>query len=129
ACVLLEDHLERKLQRDLRHSDLFETLFGVGRPLNFFGAQNQLAYLMKIYGKPFYRELETIGSIRNKFAHLYSDKEGRFIKGFKSSVIAKLCGQLSLIEPLLEKELESKKRLRGNRRGLEMKEAEVKRIL
>jgi hypothetical protein len=100
ACTLVEGQLEGKLRSALRDSKLFETLFGVGRPLNFFGARNQLAYLMRIYGKPFYSELETICAIRNKFAHSFADK-GRPIKTFKSPVIKDLCDKLRLIEPLL----------------------------
>ncbi len=99
ACTLLEDRLEKKLKSILRDSDVFKKLFCVGRPLHFMGARNQLAYLMNVYGKPFYRELEMIGSIRNKFAHLIADK-GRPIKNFKSPVIKDLCDGLKLIEPI-----------------------------
>jgi hypothetical protein len=99
ACTLVEDRLEKKLKSVLRDSTVFKTLFGTGHPLHFFGARNQLAYLMHIYGNPFYTELETIGSIRNKFAHLIADK-GRPVNNFKSPVIKDLCDRLKLLEPI-----------------------------
>jgi len=99
ACTLVEDRLEKRLKRVLRDSSIFKNLFDTDRPLHFFAARNQLAYLMHIYGKPFYTEMETIGSIRNKFAHLIADK-GRPVKNFKSPVIKDLCDRLKLLEPI-----------------------------
>jgi hypothetical protein len=56
ACTILEDSLEKKLKSTLRNSTSFEKLFGTGQPLHFFGSRNRLAYLMRIYGKPFFTE-------------------------------------------------------------------------
>jgi hypothetical protein len=110
ACTILEDKLEKKLQASLRNSSVFKSLFDVGRPLNFFEAKNQLAYLMKIYGKPFYQELKIIGQVRNKFAHLYAEK-GQAIKAFNSPIIKGLCDELSLMEKLLKAEAKQKEDL------------------
>jgi hypothetical protein len=122
AGTLLEDHLERKLKSELRNSSVTGQLFDVGRPLAFFAAQNQLAYVMKIYGRPFYQEMHIVSQIRNNFAHFYADKEGPFISDFKSPVIAKLTDELQLITPLLEKNLRYAK-------GLEHTQEEVSSIL
>jgi hypothetical protein len=100
ACTILEDSLEKRLKSTLRDSTIFAKLFDTGRPLHFFGSRNQLAYLMRIYGKPFFRELETIGGIRNAFAHMYADKAGNPIKSFQSPAIKKLCDELRLMEHL-----------------------------
>ena len=88
ACVLVEDRLETMLKNKLRESSQFDKLFGVSRPLHFFGARNQLAYLMGIYGKPFFQELQVIGTIRNKFAHLVSDK-GQPVSNFESEPVVR----------------------------------------
>jgi len=112
AGIMVEDSLEKKLKSTLRNSSVFDSLFGLGRPLHFFGQRNQLAYLMRIYGKPFYQELETIASIRNRFAHLYVDKKsGQPIKNFKSPTIKELCGKLMLMEHLERLEEERRERL------------------
>jgi hypothetical protein len=100
ACTMLEDSLEKKLKSTLRDSTSFEKLFGTGQPLHFFGSRNRLAYLMRIYSKPFFTELETIGSIRNSFAHMYADKTRQPIENFRSPSIKKLCDRLKLLEHL-----------------------------
>jgi hypothetical protein len=129
ACALLEDHLEEMLRTELRDSSVFKELFGVSRPLGFFSAHNQLAYLMKIYGKPFYEEMRILSQIRNKFAHYYADGQGRFIGSFKAPAIAEMAAKLALIKPLLEKELRRSKRFSGDRRALENKQNEINQIL
>jgi hypothetical protein len=108
ACTLLEDKLEKRLRSTLRRSEVFDTLFDIGRPLNFFGARNQLAYLLKIYGKRFYQEMDRIGTVRNKFAHLYSDK-GTLISDFKSPSIKKIIDQMCFAEELSIAEDERRK--------------------
>jgi hypothetical protein len=117
AAIMLEDSLERKLKATLRDSTVFAKLFGTSRPLQFFGHRNQLAYVMRIYGKPFYQELETIGSIRNKFAHMYVDKNGdKPIKNFSSPIVKELCNKLVLVEHLTRAEEDRRDRL-GLRAG------------
>ena len=100
ACTMLEDSLEKKLKSTLRNSKSFQQLFGTGQPLHFFGSRNKLAYLMRIYGKPFFTELQTIGSIRNSFAHMYEDKTGQPIEKFSSPTIKRLCDSLNLLKQL-----------------------------
>jgi hypothetical protein len=129
AGTILEDHLESRLKAGLRDSAVFDKLFDVGRPLGFFASQNQLAYLIKLYGKPFYQEMDILAQVRNKFAHSYSDKEGRFIKDFKSPAIAELVSKLELIQPLLEKKLRSAKRFSISERDYEQTKDDVDNLL
>jgi hypothetical protein len=117
AAIMLEDSLERKLKETLRDSTLFDKLFGRGRPLQFFSHRNQLAYMMRVYGKPFYQEMEKIASIRNCFAHMYVDKKSNQpVRDFKSPRIKGLCNQLILMEHLERAEEDRRNKL-GLRAG------------
>jgi len=112
AAIMLEDSLEKKLRATLRDSKVFGHLFESGRPLQFFGHRNDLAYLMNIYGKPFYQELVTISSIRNMFAHMYMEKKiEQPIKNFKSPAVRHLCDKLKLVEHLEQREEDRRDRL------------------
>lgn len=109
AATIVEDRLERKLKTVLRNSkSVFELLFSSNRPLHFVSARNHLAYLMRVYGKPFYQEMGTIGSIRNKFAHIIADDKDRPVKDFKSPIIQELCDELKLLKPILLGESKSR---------------------
>jgi hypothetical protein len=58
---------------------------------------------------------ETIGTIRNKFAHFYA-QQGEPIKDFASPAIKKLCDKLRLLE-YLEKAEEQRKKVLGTSTG------------
>ncbi len=97
ACIL-EDRIEGALKAKLRNESAVESdLFSVNRPLGTFSAKNNLGYLLRCYGQRFYRELETINTIRNRFAHYYLMK-GNEVRDFDSIPIRDLCRNLTLVE-------------------------------
>ena len=70
AATFVEDHLTRLLRRNLEQDDnLLEELFRPGGPLGDFGVKIDLGYLMGLYSKLAWKELDTIKKIRNDFAH------------------------------------------------------------
>lgn len=98
AGALLEDRIEITLRaRFTNHKATYQNLFGVARPLNSFAAKNDLAFLLRCYGKKLHTELEIINRIRNRFAHYLSDK-GDEIKDFNSTAIKNLSSNLTIIE-------------------------------
>jgi hypothetical protein len=69
ACILedrIEDAIKAKLRKDKKAEN---DLFGDSRPLGGFDAKNKLAFLLRCYGRRLFEELETINTIRNRFAH------------------------------------------------------------
>src|SRR5438093_8254281 len=97
AC-LLEDRIEIAIKAKLRVDEALENeVFNVNRPLGTFSAKNDVAYLLRCYGRASHRELETINKIRNKFAHYYWIK-GSEVRDLNSAPVKDLCRNLRLLE-------------------------------
>jgi hypothetical protein len=95
---LLETRIETAIKAKLRTDDkLQSSTFGVNCPLGTFSAKNDMAFLLRCYGRLLHTELDVINNIRNKFAH-YFVRKGHEIHDFKSPLIMELCKQLKLIE-------------------------------
>lgn len=70
AATFVEDHLTRLLRWNLEQDDkLLDQLFRPGGPMGDFGVKINLAYLIGLYSKTAWKELDTIKKIRNDFAH------------------------------------------------------------
>jgi hypothetical protein len=97
GCIL-EDRIEASLKaRMIIDKKVGGELFGVARPPGSFSAKNDLAFLLRCYGPKLHRELATVNSIRNKFAH-YFESKGNEVHDFKSQLIIDLCKNLTLVE-------------------------------
>jgi len=70
AASFVEDHLQRLIQsRMVSDKKVLEQMFGPNSALGSFSAKINLGFLMGIYSKNAWRELDTIRTIRNDFAH------------------------------------------------------------
>lgn len=64
----------------------------LNRNLSNFSTRYKIAYALNIIDKRYFDDIETIGSIRNEFAHIH------FEISFKEPEIIKYCGKLKLWE-------------------------------
>jgi DNA-binding MltR family transcriptional regulator len=93
AASFVDSALEQKLA-DLFWDDaeIRDQILWADGPLGSFAARMKACYLMRLYGKTAYRELNTIRRVRNEFAHRtgYVD--------FTTPAIRDLCRNLTLID-------------------------------
>lgn len=95
---LVEARLEEKILSHLRNDGskkdedfLSSFLKGYG-PLGSFSAKIDIGYLLRFYGHPIRKELDTIRHIRNEFAHV------RYPISFDNQRIKDWCANLKLVE-------------------------------
>ena len=86
------DHcLASYLQKYLAKGQTSIGLLQPASPLGPYSARRLLCYSLGLIGKSLGDDLETIGAIRNKFAHNFFDIT------FKDEVIVRLCNNLSAL--------------------------------
>lgn len=70
GAAFVEDHLQQLIQAQLvDDKKVMDQTFGPSSALGSFSAKINLGYLMGLYSKEAYRELDCIRTIRNDFAH------------------------------------------------------------
>jgi hypothetical protein len=70
GAAFVEDHLQRLIQaRLVDDQKVVDNIFGPNSALGTFSAKINVGYLMGLYSKETYRELDCIRTIRNDFAH------------------------------------------------------------
>jgi hypothetical protein len=70
GAAFVEDHLQRLIQaRLVDDTTVVDEIFGPSSALGSFSAKINIGYLMGLYSKAAHRELDTIRTIRNDFAH------------------------------------------------------------
>jgi hypothetical protein len=70
AAAFVENHLEHLLRSKMTSDEkLLTEVFGPSHILGSFAAKINIGYLMKLYSKKTWKELDTIKDIRNDFAH------------------------------------------------------------
>lgn len=93
AATFVEDHITRLVQWHLEQDEkLLGELFKPGSPLGDFGVKVNLGYLLGLYSKVAWKELYTIRTIRNKFAHKLE------VRDFKNDKMRGLTENLKLWE-------------------------------
>jgi DNA-binding MltR family transcriptional regulator len=96
AASIVEDRLTRKLKENMRSDeeskDSINELFRSSGPLGTFSTKIHLGFVLRLYGKIAYRDLQTIKNVRNKFAHEIE------LTSFKTEKIAALCRNLKIVE-------------------------------
>jgi DNA-binding MltR family transcriptional regulator len=93
ASAILEERLSSAITSRLQKDEkALSRLFKYSGPLGTFSSKIDLGYLMGLYGKEIYCDLNTIREIRNEFAHSLRTS------GFKSQRVNDLCKNLKAFE-------------------------------
>src|SRR6266852_3912159 len=85
ATALVEKALMSLLARFLRQCPETDNMFGVNGELESFSKCTRMAYCLGLISEPIKKNLETLGRVRNRFAH--NDR----ILDFNDSIIAEWC--------------------------------------
>lgn len=93
--ALLEEKLQLLFKRRLRHSH--DELLGPMRPLGSFSARIRTAHALAWISDAAARDLDTVRSIRNKFAHSFDHT-----LGFDNQSIADLCRNLKAAQAYID---------------------------
>jgi hypothetical protein len=92
GAVLVDESLTTLLKSRLEpDEELIRDAFRASGPLGAFSVKINIGFLMGLYGKPAWKELDTIRQIRNEFAH-------RIARSFSFERIQALSNNLSLAE-------------------------------
>ena len=101
AVAMLDAALSAALQAWMvNDEDVIQPMFHEGQPLGAFGSKIRLAYLLGMYSKVIYNDLNTVGKIRNAFAHKEDAND------FDNPQIRSWTQNLSIAAHLEKKELE-----------------------
>jgi hypothetical protein len=93
GAAFVEDHLQRMIQaRLVDDQKVVEQIFGPSSALGSFSAKINVGYLMGLYSREAYLELDCIRKIRNDFAHELH------INSFDLQTIKDRCANLRLWE-------------------------------
>lgn len=95
AATCVEEQLAEVLQGLMEKDEVIvRKMFRSTGPLGSFSAKISMGYLLRLYGKDMHKELDTIKTIRNLFAHQ------RLAKDFESQRARTLANNLSISETL-----------------------------
>ena len=93
GAAFVEDHLQRLIQaRLVDDQKVIEQIFGPSSALGSFSAKINVGYLMGLYSRKAYLELDCIRKIRNDFAHELH------VNNFDLDTIKDRCANLRLWE-------------------------------
>src|SRR5262245_59611774 len=78
AATYLEDRLQQGLTSRFRRDtsmarEVIKRMFGVTEPLGSFSAKIRIGFLIRMYGRQVFTELNAIKDVRNKFAHIIGE--------------------------------------------------------
>ena len=96
AATVIDDRLALVIRSRLRNDQkIARDLFGIGGPIGDFGTKIKLGYMLGIYSKLGYEELDTVRRVRNEFAHQVRSAD------FLAERIRDRCMGLKIVESAL----------------------------
>jgi DNA-binding MltR family transcriptional regulator len=98
GATLVDDRLGLAIRSRMRRDKtVAKRLFGVSRPLGTFSTKIDLGYMLGIYSKQGFRELNIVREVRNEFAHQIRSLD------FSAETVRKKCMDLHAVEDALNK--------------------------